>query len=470
MSRQLLVVDDDTAIRELVREYLSEDDSLMAEAADGASALVALEAAPDLVLLDMRLPDMDGLDVLAKARGLGIPVVVVTADSSSSRTIRAIQAGAYDYLVKPLEPEQVRHVVARALEHRRLSEEVRELTDALERRDVHERIVGGGGAMQQVYKLIGRVAASDAVVLITGETGTGKELAAETLHLNSRRRRGPLIKVNCAALPESLLESELFGHEKGAFTGAIERRKGRFELADGGTIFLDEVGELAPGTQKKLLRVVQFGQFERVGGSVTLQVDARVLAATNRDLEREVAEGRFREDLYYRLNVIRINLPPLRERREDIPALVAHFLDLFRPAPGAAPVKISAAAMTQLVAADWPGNVRQLENTIQRAVVLSDGRVITPEDLELTPHHGHAAFTLDLPGLVRSGAGLAAVLADVQQALIAEALRQAEGDPAMAAGLLGLSASEWAEQLRPTGHATDSFPSGSRPDGGVNLG
>jgi two-component system response regulator AtoC len=386
----------------------------------------------------MRLPDMDGLDVLYRARILGVPVVVITADSSSSRTIRAIQAGAYDYLVKPLEPEPVRHVVARALEHRRLSEEVRELTDALERREVRERIVGGGAAMQQVYKLIGRVAASDAAVLITGETGTGKELAADTLHQNSRRRRGPLIKVNCAALPETLLESELFGHEKGAFTGAVERRRGRFELADTGTIFLDEVGELAPGTQKKLLRVVQFGQFERVGGSVTLQVDVRVLAATNRDLEREVAEGRFREDLYYRLHVIRITLPPLRERREDIPSLVAHFLDLYRPAAAAPPVKISEAAMEALVAADWPGNVRQLENTIQRAVVLSDGRVITPEDLELGPYPADVPLRLDLAGLVRSGEGLARILAEVETAARAEALRQAGGDEAAAKRLLKL--------------------------------
>jgi two-component system, NtrC family, response regulator AtoC len=439
MRRHILVVDDDAAIRELVGEFLADDETTVAEAEDGAAAQAAVEsAAPDLVLLDMRLPDQDGLDVLGRLHAVGIPVVVITADSSSSRTIRAIQAGAYDYLVKPLEPETVRHVVDRALEHQRLAEEVRELSGALAGREVRERIVGAGAAMQQVYKLIGRVAGSDAAVLITGETGTGKELAADTIHQNSRRRRGPLVKVNCAALPETLLESELFGHEKGAFTGAVDRRKGRFELADSGTIFLDEVGELSPSTQKKLLRVVQFGQFERVGGSVTLQVDVRVLAATNRELEREVQAGRFREDLYYRLNVICVNLPPLRERREDIPALVAHFLDLYRPAPGAPPMRISQAAMDMIMTRDWPGNVRQLENTIQRAVVLAGGPVITPEDLEMAPGPGQAMAGVDVVALVRSGAGLAQVLADLERALLAEALRQAEGDPDEAGRRLGL--------------------------------
>jgi two-component system response regulator AtoC len=435
MARNILVVDDDPAIRELVREFLADDDTLVAEADSVATALEAAEAnPPDLVLLDMRLPDGDGLDVLTRLRPTAVPVVVITADSSSSRTIRAIQAGAYDYLVKPLEPESVRHVVARALEHQRLSTEVRELQETLARREVHERIVGAGAAMQTVYKLVGRVAGSDAAVLITGETGTGKELVADTIHQNSRRRRGPLVKVNCAALPETLLESELFGHEKGAFTGAVERRKGRFELADSGTIFLDEVGELNQSTQKKLLRVVQFGEFERVGGSVTIHADVRVLSATNRDLAAVVQSGEFREDLYYRLNVIRVDMPPLRERREDIPALVAHFLDVYRASPGAVPTKISQSAMEALLTADWPGNVRQLENTIQRAVVLSGGRVITPEDLELAP--AVARDGLDVAGLVRDAVGLMKVLADVERAMIAEALRQAGGNRSEAARLL----------------------------------
>ena len=303
--------------------------------------------------------------------------------------------------------------------------------------DGRERIVGSGAAMQAVYKLIGRIADAQASVLITGETGTGKELVAETLHQNSSRRAGPLVRVNCAALPESLLESELFGHEKGSFTGAINLRKGRFELADGGTIFLDEVGELSPSTQKKLLRVLQFGEFERVGGSVTLRSDARVVAATNRNLEAEVQKGQFREDLYYRLNVLRIALPPLSERRDDIPSLIAHFLDRYRPAPGAPPAKISGPALRQLIAGDWPGNVRQLENSIQQAVVLSGGRVITPEHLRQTPispvpDKNH----LDLAALVRESVPLKSVLAKVEREMIVEALRQAAGNRSEAARML----------------------------------
>jgi two-component system response regulator AtoC len=432
-----LIVDDDPAIRELLREFLSSAETETVEAATGAEAMSEFEATPpDIVLLDMRLPDTDGLDVLSEMRRkTDVPVVVITADSSSSRTIRAIQAGAYDYLVKPLEMGTVQHVIDRALEHRRLSETVRELQTRLESRDGRERIVGASPPMQQVYKLVGRVAASDAPVLIVGETGTGKELVAETIHQNSLRRRGPLVRVNCAALPETLLESELFGHEKGAFTGAVARRKGRFELADGGTIFLDEVGELDFGSQKKLLRVVQFGEFERVGGTVTIHTDARVVAATNKDLPAEVAAGRFREDLFYRLNVVRIDLPPLRDRPDDIPALVAHFLDSYRPAPGKDPVKMGREAMRQIMEYDWPGNVRQLENVIQRAVVLSADGVVDDDDLELSAPLPERVG-LDIAGLVRDAVPLKQVVSDVERDMIAEALRQADGNRSEAARTL----------------------------------
>ena len=451
-AHKILLVDDDPAIRELLREYLHDflesSQSSLSEAENVAEAVASFESEqPDLVLLDMWLPDGDGLDVLARIRQSGrgkdhqTPVIAITADSSSSRTIRAMQAGAYDYLVKPIEPEAVLHTVERALEHRRLSEEVRELQDSLAGHDARERIVGTSAAMQSLYKLIGRVAGSEAAVLITGETGTGKELVAETLHQNSRRRRGPLVRVNCAALPDTLLESELFGHEKGAFTGAVERRKGRFELANKGTIFLDEIGELSMSTQKKLLRVLQFGAFERVGGTVTIESDVRVLAATNRDLEADVAAGQFREDLYYRLNVIRVGLPPLRDRKEDIPSLVAHFLDRYRYAGGSPPTKISQEAMEAMMAGDWPGNVRQLENAIQRAVVLSAGRMIAPEHLEM--RQGRSARSQELRELAASGLDYArlvgerkplkAVLADVEQAMIREALAQSKGNRSEAA-------------------------------------
>ncbi len=439
MTRTILVVDDDPAIRELMREFLEDASTNITEAETGEEALSAVgEDGLDLVLLDMRLPDMDGLEVLANIRaGHEIPVVVITADSSSSRTIRAIQGGAYDYLVKPLEPDTVQHVIDRALEHLRLSKEVRELQETLTTRDVRERIVGASPAMQEVYKLIGRVAGSEAPILITGETGTGKELVAETVHLNSRRRRGPLVRVNCAALPETLLESELFGHEKGAFTGAVARRKGRFELANGGTIFLDEIGDLNLSTQKKLLRVLQFGAFERVGGSVTIECDARVLTATNKDLEAEVVAGRIREDLYYRLNVLRVDMPPLRERREDVPALVAHFLDRYRSAPGEVPTKISQEAMERIMASDWPGNVRQLENAIQRAVVLSAGRVIGPEHVD-TSAPPPAPTEVDVETLLRDGVPLKKVLADVERDMITAALRKARGNRSEAARKLGI--------------------------------
>jgi two-component system response regulator AtoC len=436
MPRKILVVDDDPAIRELVGEFLDDGETEFAEAETGAQALDLFKVErPDLVLLDMRLPDVDGLEVLADMRAVpddDTPVIVITADSSSSRTIRAIQGGAFDYLVKPLEPEIVELTVGRALQHRRQSDTVAELQESLVRRDARERIIGASPVMRDVYKLIGRVADSDASVLVTGETGTGKELVAETLHQSSRRARGPMIRVNCAALPETLLESELFGQEKGAFTGAVARRKGRFELADGGTIFLDEIGELSPGTQKRLLRVLQFGQFERVGGSVTLQTDVRVLTATNKDLEAEVAAGAFREDLYYRLNVIRIDMPPLRERRGDIPALVAHFLDLYRSGQSAPPTKISEAAMQELMAYDWPGNVRQLENTIQRSVVLTADGIIGPDVLDLAAPVV-AKSSLDYGELVRDGVPLKDVLANVERELIEEALRQAGGNRSEAA-------------------------------------
>ncbi len=444
MDTTILVVDDDNAIRELVREFLSElaDPPTVTEAGTVEEAMTRFEAdSPDLMLLDMRLPDGDGLDVLARIRATGstVPIVVITADSSSSRTIRAVQGGAWDYLVKPLEPETVRLVVERALAHRTLTETIRFLQETVAERDVPEKIVGSSGPMQAVYKLVGRVASSDVPVLITGETGTGKELVAETIHENSRRRRGPLVRVNCAALPETLLESELFGHEQGAFTGAIDRRKGRFELADKGSIFLDEIGEMEPSTQKKLLRVLQSGRFERVGGQATIEVDARVIAATNIDLEAAVASGRFREDLYYRLDVIRIDMPPLRSRRDDIPALVAHFLDKYRPGSGPAK-KISEEAMTRLLEHDWPGNVRQLENSIQRAVVLSRGEVISEDDLDLEGAPPiRTDLVLDPAALVQEGLSLEAVIARVERSLAAEALRSAKGDALEAAKLLGIT-------------------------------
>ncbi|KPV49574.1 transcriptional regulator, partial [Kouleothrix aurantiaca] len=293
---------------------------------------------------------------------------------------------------------------------------------------------------------IGRVAASDASVLVTGETGTGKELAANLIHQNSARRSGPPVKVNCAALPETLIESELFGHEKGAFTGAVAQRKGRFEQAHKGTIFLDEVGEITLPVQKKLLRVLQEGEIERVGGTGIVKVDVRVVAATNRDLLDEVKQGNFREDLYYRLNVINIHMPPLRERRGDIPILIEHFLDKYRYKPGAPPTRISEDALERLEKYDWPGNVRQLENEIERAVVLSQGNVITSHALNLSQHG--IPTQIDLATRVRNREKLSDVLAEIERVMLFEALQQSDSDEKEAAQRLGLSAAEFKQRLQ----------------------
>jgi two-component system response regulator AtoC len=303
--------------------------------------------------------------------------------------------------------------------------------------------------MQEVYKTIGRVARSDATVLISGETGTGKELVATILHKNSGYARGPLIKVNCAALPETLLESELFGHEKGAFTGAIAQRKGRFEMANKGTIFLDEIGEMSLGTQKKLLRVLQEREFERVGGSITVKIDTRVIAATNKNLPHEISENRFREDLYYRLNVIAIYLPPLRDRGDDIQLLVEHFLHKHRSAPGAPPARISQAAMDLLRTYHWPGNVRELENVVERAVVLSQAGVITEAQINFTG--ADSRRFIDLSQRLREGTRLTELMADVERQAVTEALNLNSGDRVAAAAMLGLRFEELQKRVEAFG-------------------
>ncbi|MCZ7575462.1 MAG: sigma-54 dependent transcriptional regulator [Ardenticatenaceae bacterium] len=442
-QRHILIVDDDQEIRDVLKDLL-EENYLVTLAATGQEALAKVrETDYDLMLLDVRLPDTDGLAVMQELFGLGkdIPVIVITGHGTSNTAIQAVQAGAYDYLVKPLELDEVEIVVRRLFEHRELASQVKQLQDALGKRDARDRIIGQSAPMQTVYKIIGRVAPSDATVLIAGETGTGKELVAETIHQNSRRRRGPLVKINCAALPETLLESELFGHEKGSFTGAVERRKGHFELADRGTIFLDEIGEMSPNTQKKFLRVLQEGEFQRVGGNTTIRVDVRVIAATNKNLEQEMLEGHFREDLYYRLNVINVYLPPLRERMDDLPLLVAHFLDKYRYAPSQPPSKISEEAMDVLRSYDWPGNVRELENVIERAVVLSQGRIIGPEHLIMTS--APRDCKIDITEQVRQEVPLAEVLARAEKQMMEEALRLAEGDVGKACVRLGLTLDDW---------------------------
>jgi two-component system, NtrC family, response regulator AtoC len=439
---RILIADDEMATVEMLIDLLTGEGYETVGVGSGTEVIEKLQTDPDfgLLMMDLQMPGVNGLDLMERLRkdGFDIPVILITAHGTSSIAIRAMQIGAYDYLQKPFDLDEVVVVVRRLFEHQALASRVRSLE---ERAELRERMIGRSPAMSQIYKTIGRVAASDATVLITGETGTGKELVANIIHQNSARRQGPLIKVNCAALPETLIESELFGHEKGAFTGAVAQRKGRFEQAHKGTIFLDEVGEITLPVQKKLLRVLQEGEIERVGGTGVVKVDVRVLAATNRDLLKEVENGHFREDLYYRLNVINIHMPPLRERRSDIAVLIEHFLDKYRYKVGAPPTKISEEAHERLEKYDWPGNVRQLENEIERAVVLSHGNVITSQYLNLSTYG--IPTQIDLANRVRNREALAAVLREVERAMIEEALRQSDGDEEDGARRLGLTVEDF---------------------------
>ncbi len=431
----IVVVDDEPAQREMIGGFLRKQGHEAVLAASGAEALAHVRNRHvDLVLSDCRMPGMSGPELLLgiKAVNPEIPLILMTAYGTVETAVQAMKDGAADYLTKPLDLEELLVRVKRVAEGARLRTEVRDLRQRLVERHRLEGIIGESGRMQEVLALAKRVAPSDATVLIRGESGTGKELIARAIHFNSPRASGPLVNLNCAALPEQLLESELFGHEKGAFTGAIAQRKGRFEQADGGSIFLDEIGDLSPALQAKLLRVLQERQFERVGGSRTLSVNVRVLAATHRDLERAMREGAFREDLYYRLNVVTIQIPPLRERREDIPLLLDHFLRKFAEKNRRDVTGLTAAARDALLKYDYPGNVRELENVVERAVLLCRGRVIDLEDLPATVRPGQrsagAPLPKDLPG----------VLADIERQAIQSALERHGGVQTHAAAELGI--------------------------------
>ena len=431
---RILVVDDEPAQRELVGGFLGKHGFQVTEAADGRRALARFrEELFDLVLTDQRMPDLSGLEVLAGVRAItpGAAVIIMTAYGTIETAVSAIKAGAADYLVKPVNLDELLHRIHQVRERQRLLTENRELREALAGRHRLEGIIGESGQMQEVFSLVRRVAPSDATVLIRGESGTGKELIAKAIHFASSRATGPLVKVNCAALPESLLESELFGHEKGAFTGAVAARKGRFELADGGTIFLDEVGDLPPGVQVKLLRVLQEREFERVGSSRPVAVNVRLLAATHRDLEALVRDGRFRDDLYYRINVVTISLPPLRERREDLPLLIDQFLKASADKNSRIVQGLTREAREALLRYDYPGNVRELENLIERAVVLSRGDVIGIGDLPLPLH--------EAPHEPEERAGLLAAVEGLERRMIRDALVRADGIQTRAADLLGIS-------------------------------
>ncbi len=398
----ILIVDDEKNYL-LVLEALLVDAGYEIITCDSASQALEVTSSHDLdlVITDMRMPGVDGMEFLAQLQGRQpeLPVIMMTAYATVEKAVEAMKRGAFDYITKPFKNEELILTIRKAIEMHRLKQENRLLSQELQGRFKFDNIVGKSKVMRQVYAIIEKVAQTRASVLVTGESGTGKELIARAIHFNSTRRDKPFISVNCSALPETLLESELFGHERGAFTGAITRRKGRFELAHNGTLFLDEVGDMSAALQVKLLRVLQEMKFERVGGTTTLQVDARLVAASNRNLRREVEIGRFRQDLYYRLKVVHIELPPLRDRRDDIPLLVHHFLKKVAQANGLPAKGVSHEALKYLYQYDWIGNVRELENVIERAVILCDGDEIRPQDLP------EELFQKRLPGVTEEATG-----------------------------------------------------------------
>jgi len=444
----ILVVDDEPNYLIVLSELLRDEGFEVFTAGDGVAALdIARQSDLDCVLTDMRMPRMDGLELLQHLKVVerDLPVIVLTAYAEVGKAVAAMQAGAYSYLAKPFSNEELVVTIAKAVEHHGLAREVRRLRSEASPRANFGGMVGKNPRMQQIYQLIEKVAPTPSSVLITGESGTGKELVARAIHSLSPRRDRPFVAVNCAALAEGLLESELFGHERGAFTGAAGMRKGRFELADQGTVFLDEIAEMPQPLQAKLLRVLQERSFERVGGERTLAVDVRLLAATNRDLRDEVEAGRFREDLYYRLNVIHLHLPPLRERRDDIPALVVVFVDKYCRRLGKASLELAPEALRLLVSLPWEGNVRELENTIERAVILADGNRIEPEDVQ--PDSGEAATRVgwepafDLDSAIPEQLGLAEVLSTIEERMVRRALERADQVQARAAEELGITKS-----------------------------
>ena len=383
-GRRILVVDDEESVRWTLNKALEQGGYQVDLAVDGPGGLLAAdEPGVDLVLLDVRLPGRDGLSVLRdiRKRRPDLPVIVMTAYGTLQVAVEAMKQGAYDYIGKPFDMDEVLLVVGKALEAQALAREVTHLRRTVEERFDLGGIVGGSPAMQQIFKAVGKVAGTELTVLLRGESGTGKELIARAVHENSRRKGRPFVPVNCAAIPRELLESELFGHERGAFTGAVASRRGRFEQADGGTVFLDEIGDMDLSLQTKLLRVLQERRVERLGGEGSIAVDVRIVAATNQDLEAAVARRAFREDLFYRLNVVTIHLPPLRDRREDISALVDHFLAAFAREQKIPPKVFSPEAMDRMLAHAWPGNVRELENMVKRAAALTTTTMILPDQL-----------------------------------------------------------------------------------------
>ncbi len=437
MRATILVVDDDASHRTMLNAVLSAEGYRVEEADDGDTACRAVEQTIfDLVLMDLRMKRMNGDAAQKKMAAIspGTPVIIMTAYGSVRSAVEALKSGAQDYLTKPVDIDELKILVTKILRHRKLEEENRNLKERLDSRLDIGNIIGRSPSMQELFDTIAMVAPSAATVLILGESGTGKELVANAIHHNSPRKDMPFVKVNCAALPENLLESELFGHEKGAFTGATGPKKGRFQLADRGTLFLDEIAEMAPATQAKILRVLQEKEFEPVGGTRTIRVDARIISATNRNLEEAIAAGAFREDLFYRLNVVTMTVPPLRERSVDIPRLADFFLGHYarknhRPLKGIHP-----RAMDLLLRHPWPGNVRELENVVERAVIMARGNRVMPENLPAT-FDDRQSREYDREPMLASGRSLK----EVEREMILKTLADMAGNRTRTAEILGIS-------------------------------
>jgi two-component system response regulator HydG len=448
VKEKILVVDDEQSHRTMLNAVLAKEGYVVSEADDGLSAIKGVESeAFDLILMDVRMTDMDGIEALGEIKKISpsVPVIMMTAYASVKTAVQALKSGAYDYLTKPLDIDELKILIKKALDYYRLQEENILLKERLADRFDFSQIIGKSRPMKELFETLSLVAPSDATILIYGESGTGKELVANAIHQNSARVQRPFIKVSCAALPETLLESELFGHEKGAFTGAIARKEGRFHLADGGSFFLDEVDVMSPATQVKLLRVLQEREFEPLGSTKTIRVDIRLIAATNKDLEAEVKAGRFREDLFYRLNVIPIHLPPLRKRKEDIPLLAEHFFDIYREKNKSSSKGFLPKTLDLMIRYEWPGNVRELENVVERAVLLCRDEYISAHDLppEIQGAEGKDQSLVSIPS------GM--TIKEIEKEAILQTLAETGGSRTQTARILGVSRKTLQNKLKEYG-------------------
>jgi len=434
---RILIVEDEDKLRRVMQLQL-ESAGYEVDGAATAEQSLPLATLADLVITDLRLPGMDGLELISQlqSRGIGVPVIVITAHGSVETAVQAMKMGAADFLQKPFSLDHLNTVVEKVLAVQSLRAENQRMREQLDQRYEFDKIIGRSPAMREIFHTVERVAPTRATVLIAGESGVGKDMIARAIHQHSPRKNQAFVKINCTALPENLMESELFGYEKGAFTGANSSKPGKFEQADGGTTFLDEIGDVPGNIQVKLLRILQERQFERLGSNVTRKVDVRVIAATNVDLRAALEQGRFREDLYYRLNVVPINMPPLRDRKEDIPFLALHFVNKLSKELGTGPKEISPAAVDRLLDHSWPGNVRELENTIERSLVLASGDILQPADIRIeAPRNSSAASGTQQAPILPEGE----TLEHWEQMMIREALRRANGNKSQAARMLGLT-------------------------------